>query len=118
MVLYNLKRVKNMDKFQFDELLKDIHEMAVEMANNKEKIADTFKKSESEALNDIKKMRKTLMDSVKEITSRSRRANPSISAASSTLVDTIFARSSPSRKIGQRIPLDTVPTILVFCSIV
>lgn len=52
---------------QFDELLKDIHEMAVEMANNKEKIADTFKKSESEALNDIKKMRKTLMDSVKEM---------------------------------------------------
>lgn len=61
------KDPSKMSDEQFDELLKDIHEMAVEMANNKEKIADTFKKSESEALTDIKKMRKTLMDSVKEM---------------------------------------------------
>lgn len=61
------KDPSKMTESQFNDLLDDIHEMAVEMAENKDKIADTFKKSEKDTLNDIKKMRKTLMDSVKEM---------------------------------------------------
>jgi hypothetical protein len=61
------KDPSKMSDSQYEDLLSDIHDLAVEMAKNKDKIADTFKKSEAEALNDIKKMRKTLMDSVKEM---------------------------------------------------
>ncbi len=61
------KDPSKMSESQFNDLMDDIHEMAKEMANNKEKIADTFKKSENETLNDIKKLRKTLMDSFKEM---------------------------------------------------
>ena len=56
------------------------------------------------------------MDSVIEITSLSRSSKPSYSAASKTLSATILARSSPSRIIGQRIPLETVPTLLSLIS--
>lgn len=61
------KDPSKMSESQFNNLMDDIHEMAKEMANNREKIADTFKKSENETLNDIKKLRKTLMDSFKEM---------------------------------------------------
>ena len=61
------KDPSKMSESQFNDLMDDIHEMAKEMANNIEKIADTFKKSENETLNDIKKLRKTLMDSFKEM---------------------------------------------------
>ena len=61
------KDPSKMSESQFNDLMDDIHEMAKEMANNREKIADTFKKSENETLNDIKKLRKTLMDSFKEM---------------------------------------------------
>ena len=48
----------------------------------------------------------------------------SVNFASNTLSVTIFTKSSPSLIIGQRIPLDTVPTLLsisisplvVFCA--
>ena len=39
-------------------------------------------------------------------------SKPSLSAASKTLSTTISARLSPSRIIGQRIPLEMVPTLL------
>ena len=61
------KDPSKMSENQFNELMDDIHEMAKEMAKNKEQIADKFKKSPEETLNDIKKMRKTLMDAVKEM---------------------------------------------------
>jgi dsDNA-binding SOS-regulon protein len=61
------KDPSKMSEQQFNDLLEDIHEMAKEMANNLSEIADTFKKTEKDTLNDIKKMRKTLMDSVKEM---------------------------------------------------
>lgn len=61
------KDPSKMSEDQFNDLLSDIHEMAKEMANNREEIADTFGKTPEETLNDIKKMRKTLMDSVKEM---------------------------------------------------
>lgn len=61
------KDPSKMSESQFNELIDDIHEMAVEMAKNKDKIADAFGKTEKDTLNDIKKMRKTLMDSVKEM---------------------------------------------------
>ena len=61
------KDPSKMSEDQFNDLLEDIHEMAKEMANNLSEIADKFKKTEKDTLNDIKKMRKTLMDSVKEM---------------------------------------------------
>ncbi len=52
-----------------------------------------------------------------QITSLSPILNPSQEAASKTLSVTIFAKSSPSLMIGQRIPLETVPTFLSILNI-
>ena len=60
--LYNSP--SKMSEDQFDKLLNDIDEMAREMIHNASKIADTFKKSEKETINDIKKMRNTLRKSI------------------------------------------------------
>jgi hypothetical protein len=61
------KDPSKMSEKEFNDLMDNIHEMAVEMANNCSEISKTFKKPEKETLNDIKKMRKTLMDSIKEM---------------------------------------------------
>jgi hypothetical protein len=61
------KYPSKMSDTEFNNLMDDIHEMAVEMANNCSEISKTFKKPENETLNDIKKMRKTLMDSIREM---------------------------------------------------
>ena len=60
--LYNSP--SKMSEDQFDKLLNDIDEMAREMIHNASEIADTFKKSEKETINDIKKMRNTLRKSI------------------------------------------------------
>ena len=52
---------------QYDELLKDIDEMSREMAKNKSQIADRFGKSEEDTFEDIKKMRKTLRESMDKL---------------------------------------------------
>ena len=61
------KDPNKMSEDQFNNLLEDIDNMAREMAKHTSKIADKFDKSEKETLNDIKKMRKTLLDAVKEM---------------------------------------------------
>ena len=52
---------------QYNELLQDIDEMSREMAKNKSQIADRFGKSEEDTFEDIKKMRKTLRESMDKL---------------------------------------------------
>lgn len=58
------KDPSKMSEEQYSELVKDIKKMAKEMAENMSDIADKFNKSEEDTFNDIKKMRKTLLDAV------------------------------------------------------
>lgn len=61
------KDPSKMTEEQFNNLLEDIDRMSKEMARNTSKMAESFGKSESEVLTDIKKMRKTLRDSVTQM---------------------------------------------------
>ena len=54
---------------QYNELMSDIDEMAREMAKNKAEIADRFGKTEQDTFDDIKKMRKTLRESMDKLRS-------------------------------------------------
>ena len=51
-----------MSEEQFNELLKDIDQLAKEMAKNTSNISDRFGKSEEDTFEDIKKMRKTVRE--------------------------------------------------------
>lgn len=56
-----------MSESEVEKLLDDIDEMAREMAKNTPKIADTFRKTKEDTLEDIKKMRKTLRDAINKM---------------------------------------------------
>lgn len=61
------KDPSKMSDEQYDKLLNDIDEMAIEMAKNRSQIADRFKKTEEDTFDDIKKMRKALHDSMDKL---------------------------------------------------
>ena len=61
------KSPSKMSESQYNELMEDIDQMADEMVKNASKIADTFKKSEEEALKDIENMRQTMKDSISQM---------------------------------------------------
>ena len=61
------KNPSKMSEDQFNNLMEDIDQMADEMVRNASKIADTFKKSEDDVLNDIENMRKAMKDSISKM---------------------------------------------------
>ena len=61
------KDPSKMSDEQYNELLDDIDQMAREMAKNKSQIADRFDKSEEDTFEDIKKMRRTLRESMNKL---------------------------------------------------
>ena len=61
------KEPSKMTESEINKLLEDIDEMAREMARNTPQIAKTFRKSQEEVLDDIKKMRKTLRKSITQM---------------------------------------------------
>ena len=61
------KTPSKMSESQFSNVMEDIDQMADEMVKNVEKIADTFKKSEDDALKDIENMRKTMKESISQM---------------------------------------------------
>lgn len=61
------KEPSKMSESEINKLLEDIDEMAREMARNTPQIAKTFRKSQEEVLDDIKKMRKTLRKSITQM---------------------------------------------------
>ena len=61
------KDPSKMSDEQYNELLDDIDQMSREMAKNKSQIADRFGKSEEDTFEDIKKMRRTLRESMDKL---------------------------------------------------
>ena len=61
------KSPDKMSEDQFNGLMEDIDRMADEMVENASKIADTFKKSKEDTLNDIENMRKAMKDSISQM---------------------------------------------------
>ena len=61
------KNPHKMSENQYNDLMDDIDKMTDEMIKNASKIADTFKKTEEDALKDIENMRKTMKDSITQM---------------------------------------------------
>lgn len=64
------KDPSKMSEDQYNELMESIDDMAKEMTKNIPEIAESCKKSEESTFKDIKKMRKTLKDSISQMKER------------------------------------------------
>ena len=61
------KNPSKMSESQFNDLMEDIDKMADEMIDNAHNIADTFNKSEDDAIKDIENMRQAMKDSISKM---------------------------------------------------